>query len=83
MALCCRNIQEYKTLNVEKGELNSEEGDDMLNVGSIKEFTSEVPEIISGNTFDTTFEVKTNADGELWILIGVDSGIRSQLTFGY
>lgn len=76
------NNQEYKTLNVEKGELNSDGGVDMLNVGSIKDFTSEVPEIISGNTFDTNFEVKANDDGEIWILIGVDSGIRSQLTFG-
>ena len=77
-----RNNLDYKTLNVKKGELNSDGGVDMLNVGSIKEFTSEVPEIISGNTFDSNFEVKTNADGELWILVGVDSEIKSQLRFG-
>jgi hypothetical protein len=77
-----RNNLQYKTLNVKKGELNSDGGADMLNVGSIKDFTSEVPEIISGNTFDTNFEVKSNADGEIWILVGADSGIRSQLTFG-
>ena len=77
-----RNSEEYKALNLDKGDTNSEGGQDMLNVGSIIEFTSEVQEVISGNTFDRNFEIEPNKDGEIWILIGVDSGIKSELTFG-
>lgn len=77
-----RNSMEYKVLNVEKGEANSDGGKDLLNIGSIKNFTSEVPEVISGNTFDMNFEIQSNKNGEIWILIGVDSGIKNYLTFG-
>ena len=77
-----RNSLDYKALNLDKGDVNSEGGQDMINVGSIKDFTSEVPEIISGNTFDMNFDIESNEDGDIWILIGVDSGIRSYLTFG-
>jgi hypothetical protein len=28
------------------------------------------------------FEVESNSAGEIWIIIGVDSGIKSDLTFG-
>jgi hypothetical protein len=38
-----RNSLQYKALNIDKGEYNSEGGQDMINIGSIKEFTSEVP----------------------------------------
>ena len=51
-------------------------------IGSIREFTSEIPEVVSGNTFDQNFEVVSNNAGEIWIMIGVDSGIKSKLTFG-
>ena len=76
------NSLEYQTLNLDKGEVNSDGGKDMINVGSIKSFTDEVPEIISGNTFDDNFTVESDANGNIWILVGVDSGIKSNLTFG-
>ena len=77
-----RNAENYKTLNLDKGEYNSDGGQDMLNVGSISQYTSQFPEVISGNTFDKSFEVSSNKDGDVWILIGVDSGIKGNLTFG-
>ena len=77
-----RNSLEYKALNIDKGEFNSDGGEDMINIGSIREFTSEIPEVVSGNTFDQNFEVVSNNAGEIWIMIGVDSGIKSKLTFG-
>jgi len=77
-----RNSLEYQALNIDKGEFNSEGGQDMINIGSIKKFTSEIPEVVSGNTFDLNFELESNDAGEIWILIGVDSGIKSNLTFG-
>ena len=77
-----RNSLQYQMLNIDKGESNSEGGSDMINIGSIKDFTSEIPEVVSGNTFDLNFEAESNNKGEIWILIGVDSGIKSNLTFG-
>ena len=77
-----RNSEKYIALNLDKGETNNDEGRDMQNVGSIYQFTSQVPEVISGNTFDNNFEVSSNKDGEIWILVGVDSGIKGNLTFG-
>lgn len=73
---------EYKMLNVDKGEKNNEGGQDIVNIGSIKEFTKVRPETISGNTFDFNIEVVSNNDGDIWLLIGVDSGVKSNLTFG-
>lgn len=77
-----RNSLKYMALNIEKGEVNSDEGVDMINMGSIKHFTSDVPDFISGNTFDRRIEIEPDKNGDIWILIGVDSGIRSYLTFG-
>jgi len=77
-----RNSMDYFTLDIDKGDTNSESGNDLVNVGSVKKFTSEVPEIISGNTFDFTIEVETGNDGFIWLVIGIDSGIKSQLNFG-
>jgi len=77
-----RNSMDYKALNIDKGDINSDSGQDAINVGSIKEYVSETPEVISGNTFDDNFEIESNKAGEIWILIGVDSGIKSSITFG-
>jgi len=77
-----RNSLEYDALNVDKGILNSDSGEDLINIGSIKQFTSDQAELISGNTFDFQIDVKTNTEGKIWLIIGVDSGIKSQLTFG-
>lgn len=77
-----RNAMEYVALNVDKGETNAEGGEDLVNVGSIKEFTSSTTEAISGNTNDFRLEIESDKEGVIWIVIGVDSGIKSQLTFG-
>lgn len=76
-----KNSLEYVALNVDKGINNDSSGADMVNVGSIKDFIGNQPETISGNTFDIPIEVKSDADGSIWLLIGVDSGIKSNLTF--
>jgi len=77
-----QNALEYMVLNVDKGETNAESGDDIVNVGSIKELTSKTAEAISGNTYDFLIEVVSDKEGVIWLVIGVDSGIKSQLTFG-
>lgn len=73
---------DYIVLNIDKGTTNSDSGTDLANIGSVKEFTSDIPEDIFGNTSDFQIEVEANADGAIWIVIGVDSGVKSELTFG-
>ena len=77
-----RNSLDYMALNVDKGATNSDSGEDIINIGSVSELTSDTPEAISGNTFDQLIEVETDKDGTVWLIVGVDSGIKSQLTFG-
>ncbi len=76
------NNQEYMVLNIDKGETNRDSGKDLVMTGEITSFMGISPEVISGNTFDKTIGVKTDADGSLWLIIGVDSGIKTRLTFG-
>ncbi len=77
-----RNSLEYMALNVDKGATNSDSGEDIINIGSVSELTSITPEVISGNTFKHFIEVESDKDGAVWLVIGVDSGLKSQLTFG-
>ena len=80
--LTWRDNTQYVSLNVDKGDTNSEGGEDLVNIGSIKRFTSEQAEVISGNTYDFEIFAKSDINGSLWLMIGVDSGIKSELTFG-
>lgn len=73
--------EEFVMLNVDKGESNKDGGADLAKIGSIKRFTSATPEVISGNTFDIPIDVTTSNDGDIWLIIGVDSGITNHLTF--
>lgn len=76
-----KNDEEYMILNVEKGLENKDSGNELTNVGSIMRFTSDDPETISGNTFDVPIFVRTDQSGSIWLIIGVDSGIKNYLTF--
>lgn len=76
------NSIDYITLDVDKGTNNSDNGSDVMNIGSVKEFTSNVPEVISGNTNGFHIEAEADANGAIWIVLGVDSGVKSELTFG-
>jgi hypothetical protein len=73
--------QGYVTLNLDKGMDNAGSGTDLVNIGSIKKLTSLDADAISGNTFDMELRMKTDVNGDIWLLIGVDSGLRSPLTF--
>lgn len=76
------NAEDYVVLNIDKGDTNSDSGMDLVNIGSVKEFVGNTPELISGNSFDTLIEVVSDNNGEVWLIVGVDSGIKSNLTFG-
>jgi hypothetical protein len=73
---------DYLMLNVDKGDNNDESGADVVNIGSVKEFSGDTPEVISGNSFDFPIEAVSDNNGELWLIVGVDSGVKSTLTFG-
>lgn len=77
-----RNSMEYIALNIDKGDSNAESGADMISLGSIKKYTSDLPEVISGNTFGNQIASKSDNNGSIWLVIGVDSGIKNKLTFG-
>jgi len=76
-----RHLTDYLVLNVDKGATNAGSGSDLVNLGSINEFMGSQPESISGNTFDIPIEVKSDVDGAIWLMIGIDSGIKANLTF--
>ena len=76
------NKQEYMVLNIDKGDTNIDDGKDLVMVGDVTSFAGPSPEVISGNTFDKAILVKTDANGALWLVVGVDSGIDAELTFG-
>ncbi len=73
---------DFYSLNFDKGENNEDSGEDLDNLGSIKNYTKSTVEAISGNTYKSPLTVKTDLHGNVWLIIGVDSSIRNQLTFG-
>jgi hypothetical protein len=73
---------DYYSLNFDKGEKNEDSGEHLKNLGSIKNYTKSTAEAISGNTYKSPMTVKSDAQGSVWLIIGVDSSVRSQLTFG-
>jgi len=75
-------VMDYYSLNFDKGEKNEDSGEDLKNLGSIKNYTKSTVEAISGNTYKSHMTVITDSQGIIWLIIGVDSSIRSQLTFG-
>jgi hypothetical protein len=73
---------DFLSLNFDKGEKNEDSGEDLKNLGSIKNYTKSTAEAISGNTYNSHMTVMADSQGSVWLIIGVDSSIRSQLTFG-
>ncbi len=73
---------DFYSLNFDKGESNEDSGEDLKNLGSIKKYTKSTVEAISGNTYKSHMTVMADSQGSVWLIIGVDSSIRSQLTFG-
>ncbi|HEX5170298.1 MAG TPA: hypothetical protein VFW11_14070 [Cyclobacteriaceae bacterium] len=73
----------FYILNLDKGNQSSR-GDDMIIIGTVS----------SNNAYDsnyaietrnniTSFKARTNQDGELWIIVGTDSGFEGQTTIYY
>jgi hypothetical protein len=75
----------YYIMNIDKGN-QSTEGQDMTTLGeiSIPETTSGYTVITRNNTMaNSRYVGRTNSDGELWLIIGTDSGLEGKTTLYY
>lgn len=66
-------------MNIDKAN-QSESGKDMVVIGNVEKIDSE-DESFQYKHFETEFRVTTNEKGEVWILIGIDSGFESLSQF--
>ncbi len=73
----------YYRMNIDKGN-QSQDGSDMTNIGTIgiegEEFRYE---LIQRNNAETQFQARSNASGQLWVIIGTDSGYEGKTELYY
>lgn len=75
--------KQWLRLNIDKGNQASE-GTDMINIGTagtpLEEF---VYTIIMRSNMDEPFKISSNDNGEVWLLVGSDSGFEGSTTLYY
>ncbi len=71
-------------MNIDKG-VQSESGDDMITIGNVATPTGTYSQITRTNSanLNSPFEVKTNSRGEIWLIVGTDSGATGKTTLYY
>lgn len=71
-------------MNIDKGQ-QATTGDDMINIGNIAVAanTSSYTNVVRNNTSNAPFLVTTDSKGELWLIIGTDSGYEGRTTLYY
>jgi hypothetical protein len=71
-------------MNIDKGDLN-ESGDDMISIGDLSTPAGTYTQITRTNSSNTNspFEVKSNSRGEIWLIVGTDSGASGKTTLYY
>jgi hypothetical protein len=71
-------------MNIDKGELG-ESGDDMIRIGNVATPSGTYSQITRTNatTVDSHFQVKSNSRGEIWLIVGTDSGSTGITTLYY
>lgn len=73
----------YFRMNIDKGN-QSQEGADMINVGTVGiEGEEEIYTLIHRGNADTPFEAPTDDQGGLWLIIGTDSGFEGLTNLYY
>ncbi|GAB3950608.1 hypothetical protein GCM10028805_29010 [Spirosoma harenae] len=73
----------FYSLNIDKGAQNND-GKDAVRLGNIAtEDGTETYSLIKRSNADTPFSVKSNDKGELWLLVGTDSGFEGLTTLYY
>jgi len=71
-------------MNIDKGN-QAEEGEDMINIGhvGVSATTTQFSVITRNNSSSNSFEITTDAAGEIWIIVGTDSGFEGTTTLYY
>jgi len=73
-------------MNINKGSQNGS-GSAMINIGNIAAPPSTTGYVLvtrsNATAYNVPFEVRTNGDGELWLIVGTDSSYRGVTTLYY
>ncbi len=71
-------------MNIDKGN-QAEDGPDMINIGNIgvSATTTEFTVITRNNNSSNSFVITTDALGEIWLIVGTDSGFEGTTTLYY
>lgn len=71
-------------MNINKGN-QDEEGSDMINIGhvGVNATTTKFTVITRSNSSSNSFVATTDAAGEVWLIVGSDSGFRETTTLYY
>jgi len=72
----------YYIMNIDKGN-QIQGGIDMVTVGDFSNDTSQNIYTLKTVTNQTPFQVMANENGELWLVVGTDSGFESTTTIYY
>lgn len=74
---------DYLRMNIDKGN-QSQEGSDMINVGTVGiEGEEYAYELIQRDNEDRPISVTTDPDGNLWLIVGTDSGFEGLTVLYY
>lgn len=74
---------DFYRMNIDKGE-QEDDGKDMMNIGNTGNGTKEFKYVlIEKNNNGKPFEIMTDKNGEVWVIIGTDSGYESTSTLFY
>jgi hypothetical protein len=74
----------YYRMNIDKGNQGTE-GTDMINIGNVgvTPTTTAYTSVVRNNSSSRPFLLTTDATGEIWIIIGTDSGFEGTTTLFY
>lgn len=76
-------LNDYYVMNLDKGNQSSR-GEDMIVIGTISStYANDFNYVLESRNNITPFTARTNQNGELWIIVGTDSGFEGVTTIYY
>ena len=72
----------YYRMNIDKSN-QSQGGEDMMVIGDFSNDTDQNVYTLKSVTSQTPFQVQANSDGELWLVVGSDSGFEGTASIYY
>lgn len=73
---------DYYRMNIDKGN-QSQGGDDMIVIGDFSNDTDSETYTLVERTNENPFQVQADSKGELWLIVGTDSGFEATTTIYY